>query len=141
MDHLKPVTLDLPTLINCDSKRLSSSQRNRKKWQSPERPAQASRPSHPERPSQVKIHSGIALCREDNANLSAKEVDVRSVKPDHRRSLISALEDIDTVLSLINGGGGFSRDARLDLLAAAKEAGVRHFAPNKLAPSNDEGVD
>lgn len=86
-------------------------------------------------------HSIVALTRSPNEHLSKlPNVIVKVVAYDNHGSLVSALEGCDTVISTI-----FDRDDevgalgtnQLNLLSAAKEAGVRRFAPSEFGNSSD----
>lgn len=48
-------------------------------------------------------------------------------------SLTAALAGVHTVLSLIGGSASALRDGQLALIAAAKQAGVKRFAPSEFA--------
>ena len=79
-------------------------------------------------------HEVVALTRSPNPLLTAKGVDVRPVSYTDHASLTTALRGVHTVLSII---GSFNpdemRDSQLALIAAAKEAGVKRFAPSEYA--------
>jgi uncharacterized protein YbjT (DUF2867 family) len=86
-------------------------------------------------------HSIVALTRSPNEHLSkSSKITVKIVDYDNHGSLVSALEGCDTVISTI-----FNRDDevgalgtnQLNLLSAAKEAGVRRFAPSDFGMSMD----
>lgn len=55
--------------------------------------------------------------------------------------LVSALEGVHTLLSVIGGSLDGLLDSQLNLLAAAQEAGVKRFAPSEYAGKGYEGVD
>ena len=82
----------------------------------------------------TRKHNVVALSRSSNPTLTAKGVDVRPVSYTDHASLVTALRDVHTLLSVI---GSFSsdevRDSQLALIAAAKEAGVKRFAPSEYA--------
>ena len=83
----------------------------------------------------TRKHQVVALSRSPNPSLTAKGVDVRPVSYTDHASLTTALRDVHTLLSVI--GGNFKpeqmRDSQLALIAAAKEAGVKRFAPSEFA--------
>ena len=79
-------------------------------------------------------HDVVVLSRSPNPSLTAKGVQVRPVSYTDHASLTAALHDVHTVLSTI---GSFNkdemRDSQLAVIAAAKEAGVKRFAPSEFA--------
>ena len=82
----------------------------------------------------TRKHEVVVLSRNPNPALSAKGLQVRPVSYTDHSSLTAALQGIHTVLSLI---AGIDRDAmrgsQLAIIAAAKEAGVKRFAPSEFA--------
>ena len=87
-------------------------------------------------------HDIVVLSRNLNPTLTAQGADVRTVDYNDHDSITASLKGVHTVLSLIGGlNTNERRDAELALLAAAKEAGVKRFAPSEYALSNNENVD
>ncbi|SMR46373.1 unnamed protein product [Zymoseptoria tritici ST99CH_1E4] len=86
-------------------------------------------------------HTLILLSRTPQPQLS--EVDpnltVRIVDYTDLDQLTHALRDVHTLLSLIGGAG--LRYSQLALIAAAKSAGVKRFAPSEFAGHGYEGID
>ena len=82
----------------------------------------------------TRKHQVVVLSRSPNPSLTAKGVEVRPVSYTDHTSLTSALRGVHTVLSTI---GSFNRDdmrdSQLAVIAAAKEAGVKRFAPSEFA--------
>ena len=79
-------------------------------------------------------HDVVVLSRNPNPALSAKGLQVRPVSYTDHTSLTAALRGIHTVLSLIAGiDRDQMRDSQLAIIAAAKEAGVKRFAPSEFA--------
>ena len=82
----------------------------------------------------TRKHDVVVLSRSPNPSLTAKGVEVRPVSYTDHASLTSALRGVHTVLSTI---GSFNandmRDSQLAIIAAAKEAGVKRFAPSEFA--------
>lgn len=86
-------------------------------------------------------HTLVVLSRRPDPALSAKGVDVRVVDYASHTSTVQALQGVHTVLCLIGSGPEVMRDTQLALLAAAKEAGCRRFAPSEYAGQGYDGVD
>jgi len=76
-------------------------------------------------------HTLVLLSRTPQPEWTAKGVDVRPVDYTSRTSLVQALQGVHTVLSMIGASPEAMRDSQLALVAAAKEAGVRRFAPSE----------
>ena len=90
----------------------------------------------------TKKHTVIVLSRSPKPNLSAKGATVKIVDYTNHSSLTTALQGVHTVLSTVGGiNGDVTRDTQLALLAAAKEAGVRRFAPSEYGVSSLEWLD
>ncbi|GAB7349707.1 hypothetical protein MBLNU459_g0448t1 [Dothideomycetes sp. NU459] len=83
-------------------------------------------------------HKIVLLSRSPQPALAAQGVDVRPVDYTDHPALVHALSDVHTVLSLAST---YAEDAQLALLAAAKEAGVRRFAPSEYAGNGYDGID
>ena len=83
----------------------------------------------------------VVLTRSASAELSSKGVEVREVDYTNHAQLVKALAGVHTVLPLIGGDGETLRTAQLALLAAAKEAGCKRFAPSEYAGQGYAGVD
>ncbi len=86
-------------------------------------------------------HNLILLSRNAQPDLSARGIDVRPVDYANHQQLVSALEGVHTVLSVIGGGPEAMESAQLALIPACKEAGVTRFAPSEYAGRTNEGVD
>lgn len=78
-------------------------------------------------------HKIILLSRTAQPEWSAKGIVVRPVDYECRTSLVAALTGVHTVLSMIGASPEAMRDSQLALVAAAKEAGVKRFAPSEYA--------
>lgn len=89
----------------------------------------------------TKKHSVIVLSRTAKPELAAKGVDVRIVDYSSHLALVTALEDVHTLLSVIGSLADDLRTSQLALLAAAKDAGVERFAPSEYAGSKFGPVD
>ena len=88
-----------------------------------------------------KKHSIVVLSRTAKPELTAKGVDVRIVEYTSHPSVVGALKDVHTLLSVIGSLNDDLRTSQLALLAAAKEAGVKRFAPSEYATSKYAPVD
>ncbi|TKA61975.1 hypothetical protein B0A55_10669 [Friedmanniomyces simplex] len=88
----------------------------------------------------INPHNFVLLSRSDRPELAALGVEVRPVEYTNHAQLVTALKDIHTLLSVIGGSAQALRDAQLALVAAAKEAGVKHFAPSEYAGSSNETI-
>jgi len=86
-------------------------------------------------------HDIILLSRNPQPSLAAKGVDVRPVDYTNHAQLVATLHDVHTLLSVIGGSPSALRDAQLALIEAAKEAGVKRFAPSEYAGVGYEGID
>ncbi|KAF4550606.1 NmrA-like protein 1 [Elsinoe fawcettii] len=87
-------------------------------------------------------HKIILLSRSPDPSLTARGVDVKVVDYTSTVSLASALVGVHTVLSFIGGmDTSVLESSQLALLIAAKEAGVKRFAPSEYAASTNEGID
>ena len=83
--------------------------------------------------SPTNKHTLILLSRSPQPTWSALGVLVRVVDYTSPSSLTAALAGVHTVLSLIGGSASALRDGQLALIAAAKQAGVKRFAPSEFA--------
>lgn len=82
----------------------------------------------------TRKHEVIVLSRSPNPSLTAKGVEVRPVSYTDHASLTTALRDVHTVLSTIGSSNqDETRESQLAIIAAAKEAGVKRFAPSEYA--------
>ena len=82
----------------------------------------------------TRKHEVIVLSRSPNPSLTAKGVEVRPVSYTDHASLTTALRDVHTVLSTIGSSSqNETRESQLAIIAAAKEAGVKRFAPSEYA--------
>lgn len=84
-------------------------------------------------PRNNKTHTIVLLSRTPQPEWTARGVHVRAVDYTSHSSLTAALHDVHTVVSLIGGSAAALRDGQLALIAAAKQAGVRRFAPSEFA--------
>lgn len=78
-------------------------------------------------------HNIVLLSRGPQPSWSAQGVTVRETDYTSHASLTSALEGVHTVVSLIGGSESALLNSQLALVAAAKEAGVKRFAPSEFA--------
>jgi hypothetical protein len=83
--------------------------------------------------SPTNTHQIVLLSRSQQPTWTARGVLVREVDYDSHESLTAALAGVHTVLSLIGGSAAALRDGQLALVAAAKEAGVKRFAPSEFS--------
>jgi len=83
--------------------------------------------------SSNKTHKLILLSRSPQPAWTACGVFVRQVDYTSPETLIAALQGVHTVLSLIGGSAAALRDGQLALVAAAKQAGVKRFAPSEFS--------
>lgn len=86
-------------------------------------------------------HKIILLSRSPQPDLAARGVDVRPVDYGNAAQLVQALTGVHTLLSVIGGEPVALRNAQLSLLEAAKEAGVKRFAPSEYAGTRYDGID
>ncbi|KAK3678809.1 hypothetical protein LTR78_001262 [Recurvomyces mirabilis] len=89
----------------------------------------------------IKPYKLVLLSRSAQPEWSAKGIDVRPIDYANHSQLTTALGDVHTVLSVIGGDAEAIRNSQLALLAAAKEAGVKRFAPSEYAGTSNEGID
>lgn len=90
----------------------------------------------------TRKHEVVALSRNSNPSLTASGVDVRPVSYTDHASLTNALRGVHTVLSVIGGlKADEMRESQLALIAAAKEVGVKRFAPSEYAIRNYQDWD
>lgn len=76
----------------------------------------------------------VILSRQtNNPKQSPEGIETRYVDYTSHESLVAALQDIDTVLSVVLIPGPESITYQLNLLNAAIEAGCRRFAPSEFA--------
>ena len=78
-------------------------------------------------------HSIILLTRSPNPSLSSQGVNVHPVNYADHHALVAALQGVHTVISSIGAVDDSMATSQLALLAAAKEAGVKRFAPSEFA--------
>jgi nucleoside-diphosphate-sugar epimerase len=83
--------------------------------------------------SPTNTHKIILLSRSPQPTWAARGVVVREVDYDSHESLTAALSGVHTVLSLIGGSATALRSSQLALVAAAKQAGVKRFAPSEFS--------
>lgn len=84
-----------------------------------------------------KKHTIVLLTRTPNPSLSALGIDVRPVFYTDHVALVNALRGVHTIISTIAAMDDSMRTSQLALLAAAKEAGVKRFAPSEFAGMKD----
>lgn len=77
-------------------------------------------------------HSLVVLSRSEQPELSKRGAKVQIVDYENKKSLVNALQGVDTVFSCIWLFGDYVTP-QLTLLEAAKEAGVRRFVPSDWA--------
>lgn len=93
--------------------------------------------------STSNVNTPIILTRHsDSAPKTKWNAAVRQVNYENHVSLVAALHGVHTVISVIKVEGPQWYDFQLNLLRAAKEAGVKRFAPSEfgLGPLADERV-
>ena len=83
--------------------------------------------------SPTNPHTLILLSRSPQPTWSARGVAVRIVDYADPQTLTAALAGVHTVLSLIGGSASALRSGQLALVEAAKQAGVKRFAPSEFA--------
>jgi hypothetical protein len=83
--------------------------------------------------SPANTHQIVLLSRSPQHTWTARGVLVRQVDYDSPGSLTEALAGVHTVLSLIGGSAAALRECQLALVAAAKQAGVKRFAPSEFS--------
>lgn len=86
-------------------------------------------------------HDFVLLSRSAQPDLVAKGVDVRQVDYNNHARLVQALSDVHTLLSVVGGDPAGLQDAQLHMIEAAKEAGVKRWAPSEYAGSSYDGID
>ncbi len=86
-------------------------------------------------------HRFVLLSRSNKPELAALGIEVRPVDYANHAQLVAALGDVHTVLSVIGGSVEAMGVAQLALLAAAKEAGVKRFAPSEYAGISNDTID
>ncbi|KAI6860979.1 hypothetical protein KC338_g6753 [Hortaea werneckii] len=86
-------------------------------------------------------HKIILLSRFPQPEWSAKGLEVRQISYEDHAQLVSALEGVHTLISLIGGDVSALRNAQASLLAAARVADVKRFAPSEYAGMGYEGID
>lgn len=91
--------------------------------------------------AQDQEHKIVLLSRSEQPEFSALGVDLRTVDYADHAEPVKALQGVHTVLSLIGGQLDGRHNPQLDLLKAAKEAGVQRFAPSEYAGNGYEGVE
>ncbi|KAI6817503.1 hypothetical protein KC332_g434 [Hortaea werneckii] len=86
-------------------------------------------------------HKIILLSRSSQPEWSAKGLEVRQTSYEDHAQLVSALQGVHTLISLIGGDASALRNAQASLLAAARAADVKRFAPSEYAGLGYEGID
>ncbi|KAI9817503.1 MAG: hypothetical protein M1827_001113 [Pycnora praestabilis] len=86
-------------------------------------------------------HEIVLLSRTEQPELSAQGIDVYAVDYTNHTALVNALRGVHTVISAIAALDDSFRTSQLALLSAAKEAGVKRFAPSEFAHATYEGID
>lgn len=85
-------------------------------------------------------HKFILLSRSASPEFSALGVDVRPVDYTNHNALVTALQGVHTLLSVIGGSPEAMRDAQLALIPACVEAGVKRFAPSEYAGRSNGNI-
>ncbi|GAB7361846.1 hypothetical protein MBLNU230_g1886t1 [Neophaeotheca triangularis] len=80
---------------------------------------------------ETQKHKLVLLSRTPQPSLAAQGVQVRPIDYSIHAQLVHALRDVHTVLSTVGGNAEAILRSQLALLRAAKEAGVKRFAPSK----------
>lgn len=83
--------------------------------------------------SPTNTHELVLLTRTPQPAWAARGIKVREIDYNSHDSLTAALKDVHTLLSLIGGSLSALRESQLALVAAAKDAGVKRFAPSEFA--------
>ena len=83
--------------------------------------------------SSTNTHKIVLLSRSPQPTWTARGVLVHEVDYESHETLTVALQGVHTVLSLIGGSATALRDGQLALVAAAKQAGVKRFAPSEFS--------
>ncbi|KAI6904438.1 hypothetical protein KC318_g8080 [Hortaea werneckii] len=86
-------------------------------------------------------HNFILLSRSPQPEWNTKGLEVRQVSYENHSQLVSALKGVHTLISLIGGDVSALRNAQASLLAAARAADVKRFAPSEYAGMGYEGID
>ncbi|RMZ01890.1 hypothetical protein D0860_07440 [Hortaea werneckii] len=86
-------------------------------------------------------HKIILLSRSPQPEWSAKGLEVRQTSYEDHAQLVSALKGVHTLISLIGGDVSALRYAQASLLAVARVADVKRFAPSEYAGMGYEGID
>lgn len=85
-------------------------------------------------------HKLVLLSRSAKPDIAAQGLDVRPVDYANHEQLVQALQGVHTLISVIGGSLQGLLDAQLALIKAAKEAGVKRWAPSEYAGHGYEGV-
>lgn len=80
-------------------------------------------------------HEVVILSRSNQPHLSARGIEVRMIDYKDHAGLVRALEDVEVVISTVSSFGDAFWTSQLALLQAAKEAGVKRFAPSEFGCS------
>ncbi|KAK5684967.1 hypothetical protein LTS10_003042 [Elasticomyces elasticus] len=86
-------------------------------------------------------HKLVLLSRSEKPDLAALGVEVRPVDYSDHSQLVEALKDVHTLLSVIGGSLEAMRYAQLALIDAAKEVGIKRFAPSEYACISNDNID
>ncbi|KAI9878830.1 MAG: hypothetical protein M1830_010399 [Pleopsidium flavum] len=86
-------------------------------------------------------HQVVLLSRSPKPELSAQGIDVRSVDYNSHDFLVRTLRGVHTVISAIASWDDSMRTSQLALVEAAKDAGVKRFAPSEYAGPSNDGID
>lgn len=86
-------------------------------------------------------HQITVLSRSANSSSSPHSVAVKAVDYDSHSSLVSALQGVHTVIITLASYDDSFRTSQLNVLAAAKEVGVRRIAPSEYALTGYGGID
>ncbi|KAI7264819.1 hypothetical protein KC345_g8714 [Hortaea werneckii] len=86
-------------------------------------------------------HKIILLSRSPQPEWNARGLEIRQISYEDHAQLVSALKGVHTLISLIGGDVSALRNAQASLLAAARDADVKRFAPSEYAGIGYEGID
>lgn len=88
-----------------------------------------------------KKHEITVLSRSENPTLSAMGVTVKPVDYSSHKSLTKALEGVHTVIVTLASFDDSFWKTQVNLLNAAKQVGVKRFAPSEFAHPTHDGID
>jgi hypothetical protein len=85
-------------------------------------------------------YSVVVFSRQESSNQTIKDVTVISVDYNDHSQLVTALQNVHTVISCIADMNDACRDAQLALLKASVEAGVKRFLPSEWAGPSEKNT-